>query len=175
MTLQCLAIIISIRKDRNELDYIDNNILFKLIKITGMLQLTISGDSMIPSLYEGDLVDVVAQNSYCVGDILVFKYGENRIVAHRLLKRSEKLYCKGDNSFLLEHVKISDVLGKITSVHRGGNVFKPLKFDEELINLSYVISKEFRLCGYNKKILSQKDMYVKYRSKLYVTEKKTNG
>lgn len=84
---QCHVIIISTKKDRNELNCFDNNLLFKLIKITGMLQLTISGDSMIPSLYEGDLVDVVSQNNYCIGDILVFKYGENRIVAHRLIDR----------------------------------------------------------------------------------------
>lgn len=167
---QCHVIIISTKKDRNELNCFDNNLLFKLIKITGMLQLTISGDSMIPSLYEGDLVDVVSQNNYCIGDILVFKYGENRIVAHRLLKKSKNLYCKGDNSFLLEHVKTNDVLGKITCVHRGEKVFEPLKFDDELVNLSYKVSKEFRLCRYDKKILSQKGIYVEYRNKLNIVE-----
>ena len=121
---------------------------------------------MIPSLYEGDVVDVVPQNDYCVGDILVFKYGENRIVAHRLLKKNKKLYCKGDNSFLLEHIRINDVLGKIMWVHRREKVIEPFKFDNELVDLSYKVSKEFRVCGYNKEKLSQKSVYSEYKKKL---------
>ena len=53
-------------------------------------------------------------------------------------------------------MKTNDVLGKITCVHRGEKVFEPLKFDDELVNLSYKVSKEFRLCRYDKKYYLKK-------------------
>lgn len=137
-----------------------------MIKTSGCLQLTVSGNSMFPTLREGDQIDIVPQKEYCIGDILVFIYKDNSIVAHRLLKQNEKLYCKGDNSFLLEHVNRTNVLGKVIGLYRAGKYSIPVKFDNEMISLSYRISKEFRICGYDKNIISQKTIYIDYKNKL---------
>lgn len=99
----------------NSLDF---TVLKKISETEIPFELTVAGLSMNPFLLEGDLISCKKQEEYYPGDILVFFYN-NELIVHRLLKiKGKLLYCKGDNSFLLEHVKAETVLGKVLLVFR---------------------------------------------------------
>ena len=85
-------------------DIIDNaHILLMRSKIKRPFKLTVSGVSMFPLLKEGDRITILPKDEYEVGEVLVFIYGQNEILAHRLLmKEGGQYYCKGDNSFRIE-------------------------------------------------------------------------
>lgn len=147
---------------------IDISFLKTMIAANGLLRLTICGNSMFPTLKDGDQIDIIMQKEYCIGDVLVFASKNNTIVAHRLLKINNKLYCKGDNSFLLEHVDVENVLGRVKGFKRGSRYFLPIAFDNEMVLMSYRIAKAFRMCGYDKKKILQNPLYTEYLKKLTV-------
>lgn len=95
----------------------ENNSLIKTIihvlKLRGSIDITIRGNSMEPTLSDGDIVTIVKKDNYCVGDILVFNYKSEGLIAHRLLDINNAYFCKGDNSFRFEKIKKDDILGKI--------------------------------------------------------------
>ena len=49
------------------------------------VNLTVSGISMEPSFYAGDVVTIRQTASYEVGDIVVFRYTHDELLNHRLL------------------------------------------------------------------------------------------
>ncbi len=106
-----------------------------------MLNATICGSSMEPTIESGDMVSIV-KNSRChVGDIVLYEY-EKKTLVHRVLKiRKGYAYCKGDNSFRLEIVRIEDLMGKVLSVN--GHTLK--RMSHRLVYLSYRIA-----CDYEK-------------------------
>ena len=148
------------------MDSCKGNLFGGIFKEAGRIQLSVSGDSMYPVLCDGDLIIVACQDEYSVGDVLVYKYKDQHLVVHRLLKANKRLYCKGDNSFLLEHVNKGDVLGKVVGIRRGPRIIELMPFDSELIELSYKISKLFRECGYKKETICENPTYEEYISKL---------
>jgi len=79
------------------------------LKTVGHAMLTVSGDSMLPVLSDGDVVTLKKEDQYKLGDILVYPYKEGMLLIHRLLLIDNcRYYCKGDNSLRLEDVDISE-------------------------------------------------------------------
>lgn len=103
-----------------------NNSLVKtinhILNFRESIDITIHGNSMAPTLLDGDIVTIVKKNNYCVGDILIFKYRNEGLIAHRLLYINNAYFCKGDNSFRFEKIENDDILGKITT--RNGDLLE---------------------------------------------------
>ena len=78
----------------------------------------IQGVSMNPTLHEGDLVLVQRQKAYTPGDILVYDYGEEGILIHRV--RIERIHEKR-------------ILGKVLSFADGKTIpaYPPNHWSEE--------------------------------------------
>ena len=85
-----------------------------------MINITIYGKSMKPTLIEKDVVSVSKDEEYHVGEILVFSYKEEGLLVHRLLAIRDGYICKGDNSFRFERIHHEYVLGKVTVVNGTG-------------------------------------------------------
>ena len=110
------------------------------LKTVGHAMLTVSGDSMVPVLSDGDVVTLKQENQYMVGDILVYPYKEGKLLIHRLLRIDNcRYYCKGDNSLRLEDVDISEIIGKVVLVN--GNELPPNSPSHT--KLSYAINRLF--------------------------------
>ena len=109
------------------------------------VNLSITGDSMLPMLCEGDIVTIRRAEAYSVGDILVYLY-KGKLLIHRLLKIEKgRYFCKGDNSFRLEDFTAEDIAGKV--ILRNGKEIVSLP--STFIALSLAINKVFRRNGYN--------------------------
>lgn len=98
------------------------------------MEIPIKGSSMYPFLKEGDLVMVLPKKVYFPGDVLLFFNFYGKIWCHRFIFFSFKegrvlFYLKGDNSSSKEVVPLSNIIGKVVSVKRDGNILKisPLK------------------------------------------------
>ena len=128
---------------------IDNTLLLKLLfahtNSGKEIDISVVGVSMSPTLYENDVISVKKFPDYDIGDILVFKYKSGELLVHRLLKKDKNRYfCKGDNSFRLEDVEISDIAGKVTKINKAGA--EPCS--KRLIALSYLVNRAFVKCRY---------------------------
>ena len=131
-------------------------------------EITVTGVSMNPTLYEGDTVAVQKCDDYDVGDILVFTYKDGSLLVHRLLKKDGlRYYCKGDNAFRLEDVTINQIAGKVVSV----NGASPPEFSAELIRLSYLVNREFRRLGYDTEKVKKSSIYLLYNKTIGKGEK----
>ena len=129
-------------------------------------EITVTGFSMNPLLHEGDTVTIQSQYDYEVGDILVFNYIKIELLIHRLLlKRDDKYFCKGDNSFRLEDVTIEQIIGKVVLIN-GNEV--PLCTKKQ-IELSYAVSRQFRKSAYDVEKTKQTEIYKLYE-KIYLKE-----
>ena len=87
-----------------------------------MISLTVRGNSMRPTLCDGDVVTVVTSEQYSEGDIIVFNYCGEGLLLHRLLAIEGKYVCKGDNAFRFEYIEKKDIIGKV--VERNGDVLR---------------------------------------------------
>ncbi len=89
------------------------------IRRRGSTVVRVRGRSMYPILRHGMLVEVqpVAYDELVIGDLVVFTNGP-RIVCHRLIRKSPKIFClKGDTNIWADPPVIwSQVLGKVTSI-----------------------------------------------------------
>lgn len=143
--------------------------LITLKKISALkvpIRITVAGTSMFPTLLSGDVITINKKSNYLQGDIIVFIDNNQKLIVHRLIKIQNKtLLCKGDNSFLLEHVETNSVLGKVIAVNRNGQFLDVPSVDDEFISLSYKVSKEFRKCGYSKRKISNNPIYVSYKER----------
>lgn len=133
-------------------------ILPAIIKSKGEAQITITGVSMNPTLYDGDEVTVQKSNQYEIGDILVFSYKNEGILIHRLLKQNERYFCKGDNAFRLEDIEYSQIIGKAVAVNQ-----KPIpEWQEWKIRLSYLVNREFVKQHYKREETIKTNIYKLY-------------
>lgn len=131
----------------------------------GIGKATVMGISMYPYIRQGDLV-LIKPDDYKISDILVFNYLDEGMLIHRLLKmRNDMYYCKGDNTFRLEQVRKSDVIGKVVCIIREHKFIGIQEVDNTFIELSYKISKQFRLCGYDKQKIIETEIYNYYKKK----------
>ncbi len=130
-----------------------------LYKVKSDFELTVNGESMLPTLKPGDAVKVCKKTEYIVGDVLVFNYKDEGLLVHRLLKIADGRYCcKGDNSFRLEDVDFSAIMGCVALTEDKLNT-------EEFISASYKINRIFRKNGYNAELTKQTDEYNEYFQK----------
>lgn len=84
-----------------------------------VLMFTVKGDSMTPTLYDGDKVITCKQSCYKNGDIIVYLYRNKQLFIHRIIAMSENsMICRGDNNRHFERVKKNDVIGKVIWIKR---------------------------------------------------------
>ena len=134
------------------------NILNAMMKYKGSCDITIQGTSMEPILHAGESYTLTKQEKYTVGDILVYEYKNEGLLAHRLLKiERNRYFCKGDNSFRLEDITEDQIIGKIETVDPNNT--------SEFIEASYKISKLFRKCRFSHEEIIKQDEYIEYRRK----------
>lgn len=127
-----------------------------ILKIKGSCDLTISGDSMYPVLKNGQAVTVTTKENYLPGDILVYEYKKEGLLAHRLLKIvSGRYFCKGDNSFRIEDITYDQILGKI-EIENDSNI------SNDFLDFSYEIGKLFKKCGYDHNRIKEEQRYIEY-------------
>lgn len=85
----------------------------------GELQLTVHGNSMLPTLKDGDMIKVEKCNEYRIGDIVVFHTiveKQLKIIVHRVIFiRKTYVLTKGDNNDFVDPIKVigTMILGKV--------------------------------------------------------------
>lgn len=127
--------------------------------------ISVTGVSMEPSLYAGDVVTIRRCESYDVGDILVFIYKNDELLIHRLLRiKDQRYFCKGDNAFRLEDVLYEQILGKVVKVN--GKDVSPVA--PQQIELSYMVNRAFRKSGYRVDETKKSGIYRFYQK--YITK-----
>lgn len=156
---------------KNISDEVSIRILKSTLERNSSAQISVSGISMSPCLFESDIITVEKQSPYKVGDILVFVYKYGELLVHRLLKITNgKYYCKGDNSFRLEDIDELQIIGKITSIQRNNITMDVPAVNEDFINMSYQVNREFRKCGYDAEKTKESEVYKKYEAQ-YLRQK----
>ena len=125
----------------------DKNFVFqKLTKLQSKSVMNIKGISMEPILHEGDSVIVEPRKAYKIGDIIVYIYGKEGILAHRVIDVVGKTYiCKGDNAFRIERVIPSYIIGCVTVLRRKNKT--NFKLPDSLIEIQV-------LCELSKKCIN---------------------
>lgn len=139
-----------------------------ILKSKGQAEISVTGTSMNPTLFEGDKVVIKKCDQYKIGDILVFYYKNEEILIHRLIKINNRYFCKGDNSFRLEDIEYNQIIGKAISVNN--TAIQP--WDEWKIKLSYSLNREFVRCRYDFKKVMQSSTYKLYTSLILRKEEK---
>ncbi len=133
------------------------------------ISIKVSGNSMCPTFSDGDVITIFRESNYVVGDILVFWYKKDLLV-HRLLKTCDEIYlCKGDNSFRLESVEKEFVIGKVELI----NSNPVQRWHSSLIELSYLVNREFRNLCYDIEKTKGSGIYKFYRQTLLDVEDST--
>ena len=97
----------------------------------GLKAATVSGISMNPLLHAGDLAVVRQQDSYHIGDIVLYRANIGTAVLHRIIGEKDGRYTlKGDNNSFEDasHPDDSQVIGKYSfAVPAGGKVIGQLR------------------------------------------------
>ena len=140
----------------------------KILKAMKMLNksfdITVTGTSMIPTMYERDIIKVQPLVNYNIGDIIVFYYNDNELIVHRLLAINDNNYlCKGDNAFRLESVEKEQIIGKVIGLWRESGIISLPKFTNELISLSFKIHRIFLQHSFDLERTKETDEYKKYK------------
>ena len=124
-------------------------IIRNILRTQGMTTLTMTGNSMEPILRAGDQVRVI-EGAYSLGDILLYPYKENKILAHRWVgQREQRLLCKGDNAFRVEDIELADVLGKVEAVYINGMWIHVPSVSDDMITYSLELGHLFRKNRFN--------------------------
>ena len=128
----------------------NNELIYKLLllqlKSNKKIEISVTGYSMNPTLYESDLITVEKSNNYEIGDMLIFIYKNNELLVHRLLDiKVGRYFCKGDNSFRLEDITENQIIGKVIKIN-GINI---TSCPTRLTVLSYLVNRAFIKCRYD--------------------------
>lgn len=141
-----------------------NRILTKFVDNELTIQIRISGNSMAPILSDNEVVSIKKKRNYMPGDILVFRYKMNVLLAHRLLiVKNNQYYCKGDNSFRIEDISYDQIIGVVLLDYDKNN-------NTEFIHSSFKIGQLFRKCKYDEDLILSTEEYKSYSAK-YLTLK----
>lgn len=132
----------------------DNALMQRLLaaqlRARGQAEITVTGVSMNPTLYEGDRITLSARSDYEPGDILVFTYKHGELLVHRLLDKQDGRYiCKGDNAFRLEDITLEQIFGKVAFVTRDGEPYSPEIWRRRPLLLSLMVGRAFVRCRYD--------------------------
>jgi signal peptidase len=134
-------------------------LLFILSKTKNPFKLRMRGSSMGPILHDGDTIVVCQKDGYSVGDILVYRYKENELLIHRLLKiEGDRYFCKGDSAFRLEDISQEQIIGAVITKNDSNN-------NAEFVKASLGINGIFRKCGYNLETAKKTPEYLDYERK----------
>ena len=103
-----------------------------LLRSVGEAQLAVSGGSMLPSLWPGDILEIhrVPEEEVSKGDVVVFAR-QNRLIVHRVTQITRQgdrmtVITRGDRSARADApVSANELLGKVRSVRRGDRVITP--------------------------------------------------
>jgi len=137
-----------------------------ILRFRGEAVITLTGISMEPLLREGDRIRIV-KSEYKIGDILVFPYKNNTLLAHRLVgERAGRLLCKGDNAFRVEDIEPDAVLGKVTAVLLSEEWREIPSIPPEIIAMSLELGQRFRKNAYNAERTATESLYAEFRQKL---------
>lgn len=151
----------------------DNKLITKLLpailRSKGQAEITVTGISMQPTLFEGDTVTVEKCEEYRIGDILVFGYKNEGILIHRLLKYDGRYFCKGDNAFRLEDIEYDQIMGK--TVLANNMPIRP--WGEWEIALSHLVNREFVKLRYDTSEVKKSNIYRLYSALILRKEEKT--
>lgn len=132
--------------------------------------ITVTGISMNPALYKNDIVTVVPENNYIIGDILVFIYNQNELLIHRLMEIKDSMYyLKGDNALRMEKVSDEQIVGKAIKITRA-NQDIPILCSDKLITVSKAVNRLFFKCRYDPIKTRQTYMYKIYEKILLYSE-----
>lgn len=131
---------------------------------------------MLPRLRPGDTAYILRQDSYQIGDVIVFPYRNEGFIVHRILQiLPSTCVCKGDNSFRLEIVNISDILGKVIHILRGADSIdiNSIKIDnlESFIQDSFHINSIFKKAGSKASVTKKSIDYKRYEEQYLYEER----
>lgn len=106
-----------------------NKVLEFNLRCTGSLWINVEGISMRPILKSGNRVEIHKKEKYEIGDVVVFRDGDNMIV-HRIIKyTADHIITKGDNVCYSDlPVSPSDILGKVISIEKTSRVYNMDQF-----------------------------------------------
>lgn len=117
----------------------------------GAYVLKTAGTSMRPLFKEGRDTVIIerAEHPLKKYDVVLYRAGEGRYVLHRVLSVCDGYYIiRGDNTFVLEKVPFDEVVGVLTSFHRGKSFHRVSEFGYKLYsrfwNFIYPIRALFR-------------------------------
>lgn len=88
----------------------------------GPVSVRVAGDSMEPTLRDGDRVEVVSahRGELTVGDLIVFRAG-GELVVHRLLRVGPEGFLEmGDNRTMAAHYPWPATIGRVAAAERDG-------------------------------------------------------
>jgi hypothetical protein len=91
-----------------------------VLRSSGELRLCVTGTSMLPSIWPGDVVRIQAAATAEPGEVLLFRRNE-RLFLHRVIGRDgRKLITQGDTHKVPDPaVQPHEVLGKAIAIERG--------------------------------------------------------
>ena len=94
------------------------------LKHSQKVRLTVSGSSMIPFIYNGDIVELESIKTLRLGDIVLAEPKEGHYVIHRIVKvGKESLWLQGDAQTKSEGpILTKSALGKVTTVSHDGRI-----------------------------------------------------
>lgn len=137
-----------------------NYILKESLKSGNVEDIKTIGFSMEPSLNQNDIISVKGFNNYSIGDIILFDFGNEGILVHRIIEIDESnIFCKGDNAFRIERISKEQVLGKVIKV----NNIEIEKCEIEYVYLSKKIGDIFKQSRGSKAITQQTGIYRFYK------------
>lgn len=104
-------------------DVVKRDLTAEVIRQFGEVRLKVTGTSMLPSLWPGDVITVRRQSAadLCLGQILLC-YRNQAFVAHRLIAKQDHLFSTRGDSLPYSDPPFRDeeVLGAVVSIVRGG-------------------------------------------------------
>lgn len=91
----------------------------------GQFVLTVTGNSMCPTLYPGrDAVVLAAAEKPRKGQILLFRRESGAYILHRVCRvRGDTLVMNGDNQGWTEKITPEQVIAVVTELHRKGKIY----------------------------------------------------
>jgi signal peptidase len=104
----------------------------EVVRSSGNVRLRVFGTSMVPFIFPGDVISIQRAHldEISLGEIALFSQG-GRLFAHRVVSRgcAGKMPCLITRGDRLAHndppVASSEFLGRVTSIERGNQQFKP--------------------------------------------------
>ena len=148
-----------------------------LLKNGKTIHFEAKGKSMEPSIFDGDIVEILPFNDGMKlkkGDIILCNNKENNPIIHRVIQMNPVIIAKGDNSGYPDLSITSDnIIGKIVSIARGTKVIKPtnskikLLFMKKIYKIKKLFNPEFLVPNQREAIISVKKKYNQAEEVIY--------